>query len=470
MLCIADAQGCFELVNPAFEKTLGYTQTDLLNRPFTEFIHREDMESTLAAMRELTEAYTAIQFDGRFRCADGTYKWLSWSMQPVPDGTRYVIARDITIRKVSEDALQKREEQFRQGIESAPIAIILVHQSGTIQLVNQKAGEIFGYTREELPGMPVESLIPEEYRHLHKENRKRYCQDPKPRSMGAGRALYGLRKDGTSFPLEIGLSTIETGGSIHIVATVVDITPRRKIEEALRQKSEILAHTNQELEQYAYVVSHDIQTPLRAIHNYAEFLSEDLEGRLEGEQKSYLNNLTRAVCQAQRLVSDLLALTRISKQDLDIVPVNLNELLKEITMPLQQHGRVEIAIAPDFPHLKSEPVLLRQIFMNLITNGIKFNESSPKKIDIGWESKADNAWEIYIRDNGIGIEPGYHEKIFRPFERLHLQSEYEGTGIGLAIIKKALQRLLGSIRMTSEPGRGSTFYITLPHNCKEDQL
>jgi PAS domain S-box-containing protein len=256
-----------------------------------------------------------------------------------------------------------------------------------------------------------------------------------------------------------------------------EITERKRAEDSLRLvlkdlaiKAADLASVNEDLSQFAYVVSHDIKAPLRAIHNYADFLREDLETTLEGDQRDYLDGMSRAVKQAEELVEDLLEFSRVGRQDTTLTEVNLGAFLRELIDSFSLPADVEVRIEKEWPTISVGLVLLRQIFQNLILNGIKFNHSSPKILELGWRPAEEDKYEVFIRDNGIGIDPRYHDQIFRIFQRLHTNREFEGTGIGLAIVKKAASKLQGSIRLESKLGEGSTFFVTLPKTqIKEEE-
>jgi signal transduction histidine kinase len=241
----------------------------------------------------------------------------------------------------------------------------------------------------------------------------------------------------------------------------------RLVHRDLAKKASDLEEANKELSQYAYAISHDIMTPLRAIHNYADFLKEDLEATLEGDQKMYLKGLVNAVGQGEDLVEDLLALSRISGAAGRIETIDLGRFLHELIDFLDLSADVEVVLGDDWPSIDAQPALLRQLFQNLIINAIKFNRSSSRRVEVNWRPVGQERYEFCVRDNGIGIEPRYHEQIFRVFQRLHTREEYEGTGIGLAIVKKATSKLHGSIRIKSELGNGSSFFVILPNTQKE---
>jgi signal transduction histidine kinase len=248
-----------------------------------------------------------------------------------------------------------------------------------------------------------------------------------------------------------------------------EIAERKQSEEELRvvhltlaQKARELEEANADLAQYAYAVSHDLKTPLRGIHHYADFLREDLEASLESEQKVYLDGLGRAVCQAEELVDGLLELSRVGSRALAYEAINLGALLHELIASLNVPEDVDIAWEAAWPTIEVEPILLRQIFQNLIVNAMKFNRTPHKRVELGWYAVGEHACELFVRDNGIGIDLRYIEQIFHVFQRLHTQQEYDGTGIGLAIVKKAVSRMGGTVRVVSTPGEGSMFFITLP--------
>lgn len=235
-----------------------------------------------------------------------------------------------------------------------------------------------------------------------------------------------------------------------------------ELEERVQQRTRQLQETNDELSQYAYAVSHDLRTPLRGIRNYADFLQEDLIETLETEQQRYLNGLLRAVREADHMVDGLLTLSRVSSRDLPLESIDLNIFLRGLLASLELPPDVHIIMQPNWPTLQTEVALLRQIFQNIILNGVKFNQSPLKEITLNWTTLDAQTYQFSVKDNGIGIEPIYQERIFGVFERLHTYQEYSGTGIGLAIVRKAVRRLRGSIRVESQLGHGSTFIIQLP--------
>ena len=242
-----------------------------------------------------------------------------------------------------------------------------------------------------------------------------------------------------------------------------DVTVRKQAEEALQE-------INQELTEYAHALTHKIKEPLRAIQNYAEFLVEDLGEKLHGPPKKYLEGLRKAVFQNNLQVEGLEALYRIKNYSLSLEPVDMGKLVQEIKSQIKSTPERKLSFAQRWPSFRSEKSLLYQILMELIRNGLNFNHSKIKQVEVGWRQSAYDRAEIWVRDNGIGIEPRYQGQIFQIFRRLHTNHEYEGTGIGLAIVKKAVQKLGGSVRVESVVGKGSTFYVGLPRSISEDEF
>ncbi len=254
----------------------------------------------------------------------------------------------------------------------------------------------------------------------------------------------------------------------------LELTERKRAEEALRlahrdlaKKASALEAANEELSEYAYVAAHDLKAPLRAIHNYADFLREDLEESLDGDQKTHLDSLTLAVRQGKELIEDLLAFSQVGRRRGPIEKIDTGVFIRELIASLNLSSEVEVVMGNNWPTIEADLPLLRLIFQDLIRNALKFNNSLPKCIELGWLPAGDGRYEFFVRDNGIGIEPRHHEQIFHVFKRLHSPEDYKGTGLGLAIVKKAAGKLHGSVRVESRPGKGSTFFVTLPKTKEE---
>ncbi|OGT97694.1 MAG: hypothetical protein A2079_02730 [Geobacteraceae bacterium GWC2_48_7] len=232
--------------------------------------------------------------------------------------------------------------------------------------------------------------------------------------------------------------------------------------DELLKKTAVLELANEELSQYAFVASHDLRAPLRAVRNYADFLHEEFEPVLNDEQRSYFEGLESALRHGDELVTDLLEFSRIGNTTISLQPIELGLFLAELRASLEISPDDKLLVGENLPALLADQTLLTQIFSNLVVNGFKFNRSAVKLVEIGFAGARDGMCELFVRDNGIGIDPRYHDRIFKMFKRLHTHKEFEGTGIGLAIVRKAIAKLKGTVRVESKPGSGSQFFVTLP--------
>ncbi len=367
------------------------------------------------------------------------------------DGTMVLVSIiDITNRK-------KADERFRLVVESAPNAMILVNKEGNITLINKQTEELFGYDRRELIGHKLETLIPQRFRDGHPKHRDVFFTSPTVRSMGAGRELFAARKDGSEFPVEIGLNPIETDDEMVVLASIIDITERKKHEAFVK-----LELKNKELEHFNYIASHDLQEPLRTVSNYIQILEEDFSNQLNGEAMAHLQTISDATKRMRVLVRSLLDFSRLG-QGQKLVPIDCTLLVRDVITDLngiiQNTGAV--INLENLPKIIGYETELRQLFQNLINNAIKFRQKSiPPKIIIGCKKNSLYS-EFYLADNGIGIDSRHFGRIFHIFQRLNSASEYEGYGIGLANCKKIAEIHGGSIWVESELGVGSVFKFTI---------
>ncbi|HXX44620.1 MAG TPA: PAS domain S-box protein [Candidatus Acidoferrales bacterium] len=377
--------------------------------------------------------------------------------------------RDITLRK-------HEESKFRNLLEAAPDAIVIVNGSGRIELVNAQTEKLFGYARGELVGQPIEILVPARFRDQHGGHRQGYAQDPRARAMGAGFELWGVRKDGTEFPVEVSLSPLETERGTLISSAIRDVSDRRRIEEEIRKlNSELqqrlaqLSIVNEELESFSYSVSHDLRAPLRHIDGFARILKDEYGTNLSDEGKHYLDRVLKAANDMGRLVDDLLNLARIGRKEMVRQKVKLGDLVRHVISELaaEAEGReIEWRIEP-LPEIECDPGLARQVLSNLLSNAAKFTRTRrPAVIEVGVR-QVNGGQAFFVRDNGVGFDAKYADKLFGVFQRLHRQDEFEGTGVGLATVRRIVRRHGGDVWAESEPGRGTTFSFTFgPHSQK----
>ena len=359
--------------------------------------------------------------------------------------------------------------RFRALLENSPEAVIISDRRGEIAIVNSRAEGLFGYTREELLGQPIEILLPQRLRGSHVGHREGYYARPVSRSMGVGRDLVGRRKDGTEFPIEVSLGPVETDEGMLVSTVIADITARKAAERELEEQREALARSNAELEQFAYVASHDLQEPLRMVASYVQLLAQRYQGKLDADADDFIKFAVDGATRMKTLINDLLAYARVNSRGKPLESVEMAGVLEQALSNLgmavnESHAQVT---SDRLPAVIGDQHQLVELLQNLIGNAIKFQSNGAPSVHIGAERR-DGEWIVSVRDNGIGIDPQFRERIFVIFQRLHGREEYPGTGIGLAICKKIVTRHGGRIWADSRPGEGATFSFTLPASTVQE--
>ncbi|ARN81225.1 hypothetical protein DSM21852_04260 [Methylocystis bryophila] len=364
------------------------------------------------------------------------------------------------------DLLKEDDELFRLTIEAAPAAIIVADVEGRIRFANAEAVRVFGYEATELVGMPLNSLIPQNLRNHHTQLHRDFFRNPSKRAMGLGRDLRAVRRGGTEFPVEIGLTPIETVSETFVLATVLDISARREAEAALARRASELERANERLAQFAYVASHDLQEPLRKIAAFADFLDQAIEKSDRGEMSRAKDVIRSSALRARELVDDLLFYSRTIN---DVVTFDALDLRDEINLALEDLSQLISETGSEIdnraPHLKFEADRMQfaSLMQNIVSNAIKYRKpGETAKVLILVDPLEEGGARISIVDNGIGFETKYATMVFEPFKRLHSNAKYPGTGIGLAICKSIADRHGWSLSIESEPGKGATFFITIP--------
>jgi PAS domain S-box-containing protein len=423
------------------------------------------------------------------RAKDGSIYWVDTTIVPFAgeDGKphQYVAIRaDITERRRAADALVLQAEElahsrqaletqkimlqsetrYRGLLEAAPDAMVVVNSSGEIVLLNVQAEKQFGYSRNELVGQQIKSIIPEGFAERLIADGTRSATDALAQQIGSGIELIARRKDGSEFPIEIMLSPLESAGGILVTAAIRDITERRKSQEHLVKTMWELKRSNDELQQFAYVSSHDLQEPLRMVSSYTQLLAKRYHGHLDSDAHEFIAFAVDGCNRMQGLIQDLLAYSRAGKNGKELSEVSsenaLQKALTNLRITIEQSD--SIVTHDSLPAVTTDATQLTQIFQNLVGNAIKYHGAEAPRVHVSATRNGGNEWTFSVRDNGLGIDPQYFERIFILFQRLHGRDEFEGTGIGLAICKKILERLGGRIWVESQPEKGSTFYFALP--------
>jgi PAS domain S-box-containing protein len=449
--------------NAGAERIKGHTADQIIGHNFSCFFPPEDIERgrpeevlrLTAASGRHEEQGMRVRKDGSRFLASVTFTALRDTAGNLRGFSEF--SHDLSERKES-------EARYRGLLEAAPDAMVVVDQGGEIVLLNVQAEKRFGYRRDELVGQKVKNIIPEGFAERLIADGTRSPAEALAQQIGTGIELSGRRKDGSEFPLEIMLSPLESAEGILVTAAIRDITERKKSEEHLVKTVGELKRSNDELQQFAYVSSHDLQEPLRMVASYTQLLAKRYKGRLDSEADEFIAFAVDGCNRMQGLIRDLLAYSRTGTNGkaLREVPSEnaLNEALTNLRATIEESGA--IVTHDSLPVIKTDDTQLAQVFQNLVGNAIKYRGAEVPCVHVAATKNGGNEWIFSVRDNGLGIDPQYFERIFVIFQRLHGRNEFEGTGIGLAICKKILERLAGRIWVESQPGKGSTFYFALP--------
>ncbi|MEN3974134.1 PAS domain S-box protein [Emcibacter sp. SYSU 3D8] len=448
--------------NPAAEALYGYTAEEVLGKS-SRMLVAEDRQG------DYRENLEIIASGGGFHdvevvhlAKDGRRLLLEARVSPVRGPTGDLIGAVAMLSDVSEK--RQLQAKFQMAFEASPSGMIMIDESGTIMLSNSQIARNFGYEADELIGQRIEVLVPDRVRAGHPEHVRSFLADPSARPIGVDRELRGRRKDGSEFAVEINLAPIRTETGLLVLAAVLDVSERNRAAAALLAKTRDLERSNAELEQFAYVASHDLREPLRMVASYTELLAERYGGKLDERADKYVGYIVDGARRMQRLVSDLLALSRVGTQGKPLEPVDSAKVVKNVIRamtPTIRESNAQVT-AGILPVVAADEVQLGQLFQNLIGNAIKFRAPDRSPSIIIDATRSDGAWLFAVRDNGIGIENQYSERIFQMFQRLHGRDEYEGNGIGLAIAKKIVERHGGAIWLSSTVGEGTVFYFSLP--------
>lgn len=467
-MIVVNQAGQIVLLNLQAEKRFGYYRDELVGQAVTNiiptgFAERLVADGTRTAAEALAQQIgTGIELSGRRK--DGSEFPLELMLSPLDgaDGILVTAAiRDISVRKQAEAHLAEMEGRYRGLLEAAPDAMVLLDQAGGIVLVNVQAEKQFGYPRDELLGKQLKQIIPDEAVGQLLTSVLQASDSASATPIAT--ELHGRHKAGSDFPIEVMLSPLQGTEGVLFTMAIRDISARKRVEAQLLRTVEDLHRSNEELEQFAYIASHDLQEPLRMVASYTQLLSKRYKGKLDADADEFIAYAVDGASRMQRLIQDLLAYSRVGTKGKELSETSSEAALDHALMNLG--GAIDDSSAlvthDPLPAVLADEGQLVQLFQNLVGNAIKYQSPGVPRIHVSSVKQGPAKWMFSVKDNGLGIEPKYFEKIFGMFQRLHGRNEFDGTGIGLAICKKIVERHGGNISVESALGQGSTFRFAL---------
>jgi len=468
-MLIADQDGKIIMVNPPVLRLFDRDSAELIGQHIEillpeRFRHRHaGLRDSYFGQPHARAMGSGIELFGRHR--DGREFPVEVSLSPLRTGSGVVMVmatiHDITRRKEAETALQESEARMRAIVDTAVDGIVTIDERGHIERFNPAAERLFGYTAAEVAGRNVSMLMPSPDRERHDGYLAHYLQTGEKRIIGIGREVTGQRKDGSVFPMDLSVAEMQLGGRRMFTGMVRDISERKQAEERHARLLQEIAGANEELTNFAYVVSHDLKAPLRAIGSLADWLSTDYADKFDDEGKEHMRLLISRVHRMGALIDGILQYSRVGRVRETPSRVDLNILVRDVIDLLAPPPHIRVTVDARLPVIRIEPTRIQQVFQNLISNAIKYMDKPQGQIHISCAT-APGMWKFGVTDNGPGIEQRHFERIFQLFQTLAPRDRIESTGVGLALVKKIVEMHGGQVSLASTVGAGSSFSFTLP--------
>jgi PAS domain S-box-containing protein len=469
-MVVVNSAGEIQLVNLQAEKEFGYNGHELTGQPIDllmpeRFRPKHSLNRQLhAADPRIGMSDAGIEPFGRRKDGGEFPVEIVLSDFLTTKGLLVIAAiRNTSVRKNAEKQLAQIDRQNRDLLEASPDVMVMFNPGGEIVLLNHQAAAQFGYQRHELTGRNIETIIPQGLM-AHAENvAARSKANAGAASFAAPIELIGLRKNRTEFPAEITVGVAASGDQRFVTAAIRDITIRKELETYTLSTLDELKRSNEELERFALIASHDLQEPLRMVISYTQLLARRYKGKLDADADDFISFAVDGALRLQRLIRDVLAYCKVETETTPLAPASSEDAVQIALSNLRElikSSGAQITIG-QLPMVTADPHGISRVFQNLIANSIKYQTSEIPEVHISAVKNAAGKWLFSVRDNGIGIEPQYFDKIFGMFERLHNREQFAGTGIGLAICKKIIEHHRGTISVQSRLGEGSIFQFTL---------
>ena len=464
--------------SPRMKELAGYSDDEIANvfESFESHLHPDDHEWVLRALDEHLKQRKPYDVEYRLRTKSGQYIWIRARGQAIWNDAGQPLRMAGSATDMTEE--HRLRERFRLAVEASPSALMMVDRDGGILMANSRCLSYFGYTAAELIGQPIEVLLPERFRAALPEQRRQFFESPSLRPMATRGELVAIRKDGSEFPVQVGLSPVQTAEGLAVICGVLDITDEKVLLEAMRQAKETAESASRAKSSFLANMSHEIRTPMNGIIGMAQLLAQT---ELQPHQRNYLTTVEDSAHILLRLLNDILDFSKIEagKLELESMDFRVSECVARAAQMLVLRAAekgLEIAcrVAPEIPeHLRGDSDRIQQVLVNLISNAVKFTEAGEIFVNVNAESITHDLVRLSfsVSDTGIGIPADKQDQIFHPFEQAETSTtrRFGGTGLGLAISRQLVEMMHGRMWVESQPGRGSSFHFTAEFGVSVDQ-